>query len=87
MNLFTPARGANESRAQYIERRAQAKRCVEAMTLTGAHSVHGGVSSRKQERDRAARLRAEGKLHPHRRFADVLMAAWARKRREVSKKA
>lgn len=83
MNKFTPERGANESQAQYKARRADAKLTIESLTLIGQFSTHGGKSQRSIDRERARRLRAEGKLPPHRRFADVLMANWARKRREA----
>lgn len=87
MNDFTPERGAKETQSQYKARRQSIKQAVQNMTLTGPFSWFGGKSQRSIDRERVSRLRAERKLPPHRRFADVLMDSWAKKRRESKSQA
>ena len=77
-SIFTPHRLNGETQSNYRARRLAAKQLVKRMTLTGPHSP--GKSSSREEARNSARL--SGAMSKRRRFADVLMAAWARKRRD-----
>lgn len=77
-SIFTPERLDGETQSNYSARRQTAKAAIQQMTLTGPHAP-GKSTSRQQARDSA---RQSGAMSKRRRFADVLMAAWARKRRD-----
>lgn len=49
-NVHTPERQPAESMRDYRERRTESRRRSDAQTLCGAHSVHGGTSSRSHAR-------------------------------------
>lgn len=85
MNTFTPERAPNETQEQYKARRLLAKSIVERMSLRGPHWPGiNGSTARQQLRDN---MRKSGAMSKRVRFADLLMANWAAKRREAMDKA
>lgn len=73
--IHQPARLKGETRDEYTARRAAHHRHVKRITCAG---LSGGATSRQLLRDS---MRQNGKMSKRRRFADVLMASWAKKRR------
>jgi len=76
-NIHTPERQPNEARDEYAMRRAASRLHAERISLTGAYWPGKGVNSREQQRDD---MRKSGSMGKRKRFADVLMAHWARQR-------